>query len=80
MGSEGVGRRMQTVIYVDVLVVLNLIITYLLLLCTALALRQSPSALRLFFGSLLGGFSSLIILLPDLGWVIGFLLKAGVCF
>lgn len=71
---------MQTVIYVDVLVVLNLIITYLLLLCTALALRQSPSALRLFFGSLLGGFSSLIILLPDLGWVIGFLLKAGVCF
>ena len=71
---------MQTVIYADVLVVLNLIITYLLLLCSALVLHLSPSALRLFFGSLLGGLSSLVILLPDLGWFVSLVLKAGICF
>ena len=70
---------METVIYVDVLVVLNFIITYLLLLCTASALRLSPSAVRLFFGSLLGGVSSLMIFLPPLPLPLTLVCKAAIC-
>lgn len=66
---------MENVIYADVLVFLNIIITFLLLLACARFLRLSPPPLRFLFGSLLGGASSLIILAPDLGLVFSVLSK-----
>ncbi len=77
---ENAGMRcMQTVIYADTLVVLNFILTYLLLLCSASVLKVLPSPLRFFIGSLLGGLSSLVIFLPNLGVIPTFIIKALIC-
>lgn len=70
---------METVVYADVLVVLNFILTYLLLLCTASALRAIPSALRLFCGALCGGIASLVIFLPELGVFLSLVVKTVLC-
>lgn len=57
--------KMSGVIYADVLVVINVYITYLLLRSTALLLKENPDKLRLFAASLSGGFYSLTVLLPE---------------
>ncbi len=55
------------VIYADVLVVLNLLIDGLLLrLCGLLAKTKPQTKWRLFLGALIGGLSSLLLLLPPL--------------
>ncbi len=56
---------MSGVIYADVLVVVNIYITYLLLKSTALLLKENPDKIRLFIASLLGGIYSLTVLLPE---------------
>ncbi|MBQ6600180.1 MAG: sigma-E processing peptidase SpoIIGA [Clostridia bacterium] len=56
---------MQRVIYADVLVIINVYITYFLLKSTALLVKKNPDRLRLFISSLLGGFYSLTVLLPE---------------
>ncbi len=62
---------METVIYVDVLLVINFIINYLLILGSGrLAGRQIKST-RLIVASLFGAFSSLVIFLPFMGTVLG---------
>lgn len=66
-------------VYVDVLAALNFIVTYLTLLICCVVLKTSPSALRLLLGSLTGGAASLLLLLPDLGPAVSFLLRACVC-
>lgn len=66
---------MVTEIYADVLVVLNFILTFLLLLCTVSVLHIMPNVYRLFFGSLFGGLSSLVIFLPELILPVNILLK-----
>lgn len=58
---------MQQVIYVDVLIVLNILITYLLLLAASHILRTEPSSGRMLMGCFLGGIYSLVILAPDFG-------------
>ena len=56
---------MQTV-YVDVLLVLNWVIDYLLLRLTAHFLRLPVSRKRLVLGAGVGAFGALVILLPPL--------------
>lgn len=56
---------MQRVIYADVLVVINVYLTYFLLKATALLAKESPDRLRLFLSSLIGGVYSLTVILPE---------------
>lgn len=57
---------MQTVIYADILIFLNSIITLFILLITSDLLNIDLRKLRLFTGSVLGGIFSLIILAPEM--------------
>ena len=57
---------MTEVIYADVLVVLNLYVTYALLSLTGIICRKKRNTLRVFLSSLVAGFYSLFILLPDM--------------
>lgn len=54
------------VIYADVLFVINLYITYGLLLLTGIITKSSSKRLRLLLSSCFSGFYSLIILVPDI--------------
>lgn len=56
---------MQRVIYADVLVVINVYITYFLLKAAAILAKENPDRLRLFLASFLGGIYSLTVLLPE---------------
>lgn len=57
---------MTGVIYADVLFVINVYITYALLMLTALFLGIAPSRLRILLSAVVGGLSSFIIFLPDI--------------
>ncbi|MCH5206366.1 MAG: sigma-E processing peptidase SpoIIGA [Oscillospiraceae bacterium] len=57
-------------IYADVLVILNLYINYFLIRSTALLLRREVSAKRCLPGALLGALGALVILLPELPFVV----------
>lgn len=61
------GERMKQVIYLDVLIFLNTVITFLLLLTSSHLMKIYPTAGRFTLASILGGLSSLIIIAPDLG-------------
>lgn len=56
---------MHRVIYADVLVVINVYITFFLLKSAGLLAREESDRLRLFIASLLGGIYSLSVLLPE---------------
>ena len=65
---------MSGVIYADVLFVLNVYITYALLMLTALFLGITPRRLRLLSASVIGGLGSLFILVPGINaFFLGFL-------
>lgn len=66
---------MKQVIYLDVLIFLNTIITFLLLLASSRLMKIYPSPGRFAIASVLGGISSLIILAPDLGFFLSLLTK-----
>ena len=66
---------MQQIIYVDVLVILNLRITFLLLSATEFFLREKTKGWRLFLGALAGGIYSLQVFLPEMGVVLNLLSK-----
>lgn len=63
------------VVYADVLIILNLFVTYFLLLCTKGMLRKHVKRKRLLFGALFGGFYALVIFLPPLPKVISCLMN-----
>ncbi len=71
---------MQQVIYVDVLIILNLIITFFLLLATETFTKESGKKWRLLLGAVAGGVYSLQVFLPEMGAFPNFLsrLLAGV--
>lgn len=52
-------------IYIDTLIFTNIIIDYLMLMLTAKILKINYKYYRIIMGSVFGGFSSVIILLPD---------------
>lgn len=64
---------MQQVIYVDVLVILNLIITFFLLLATELFTKERGKRWRVFLGALAGGIYSLQVFLPEMGTLLNIL-------
>ena len=68
-------QNLKQVIYIDVLIFLNTIITFLLLLASSRLIKIYPTPGRLTLSSLLGGIESLIILAPDLGFLISLLTK-----
>lgn len=63
------------VIYIDILIVLNIFINFLILLCSSKLLREWISKPRLVFACLFGGAFSLVLLLPDMGVFVSVLLK-----
>lgn len=69
---------MQTV-YIDVLVLLNSVISLFLILITSLLLRCSPSSSRTAAGTFLGGAYSLLIFAPDMGVFVSLLVKLLLC-
>lgn len=69
---------MQQVIYVDVLIVLNTVITFILLLCVRQFTGCATGSGRLVAASLVGGVYSLIILAPPMNLFLTLLTKAAV--
>lgn len=59
----------MTVIYIDVLFLLNLVVDYLLLLTTARITGETISRVRLGLGALLGALYAAAQFLPALGWL-----------
>ncbi len=57
---------MKQVVYIDVLLLTNLIVCYLILLASAAALKTKVKRLRLLAGALAGSVYSLSIFLPEL--------------
>ena len=66
---------MQGVIYVDILVLVNAIIGYLLLRCTAFFAGRVQKPWRMCAGALCAGFSALSLLWPNLPTAISVLIK-----
>lgn len=69
------GLFIHQVIYVDVLILINLVVNYLLLLSTAAVAGLKIKSYRLIISSSLGAIYSLIIFIPDLNLCISILLK-----
>ena len=63
------------VIYADVLIILNTIITFILLLAVARLLHIHVIFIRLIGASFVGGISALIIFLPDMGIILSAVVK-----
>ena len=65
-------------IYLDILLAVNLFVTYFLLLATSLLLHRKPRRLRMTLAAVFGSFSSLVIFFPELPWLIASLFKLSV--
>lgn len=63
------------IIYVDVLVALNTLITYILLVAERVILKIPTNKWAIMFSSLIGGFASLVILCDDGGIVLSCIYK-----
>lgn len=63
-------------IYIDVLIIINIYVTFFLIKATAIFMHLQISVGRCIAGSILGGLSSLIILLPSLILPLNILLKS----
>ena len=61
-------------VYVDVLIVVNLFIDFMLLVCTKRILHLGGKLIRLILSAILGGLFSLAALLPTLPWVLNLLM------
>lgn len=57
-------------VYIDVLVILNLYINYFLIRSSALVMRRSVSAKRCLLAAAVGAAGSLVILLPELPFIV----------
>lgn len=66
---------MKQVIYLDVLIFLNMIITFLLLLAASSVMKLYPTAGRMVLACIVGGASSLIILAPEMGFLLSLTTK-----
>ena len=66
-------------VYADVLIFLNGIITYFLLLCVCAFFKFRPKTYRLILGALSGGMSALTIFLPSLNFFMELLIRTAVC-
>lgn len=62
---------MKQTVYIDVLVLVNLLVNYFLLLLVRSFLHVQAGRGRLFLGALAGALGSLVILLPQPHWSVG---------
>ena len=62
-------------IYIDVLIGVNVIINYFILLAVSKYSKIIPKQSRMILGSLFGAVCSLVILLPNLGFILNLLIK-----
>ncbi len=69
--------KMSGVIYADVLVIINLYVTYFLLLCASFLSHEKPERSRLVLSSFFGGFYALLILIPDVNAFFTVVIKIG---
>ena len=70
---------MQRVIYADVLIFFNTVITFILLLTVKAILNMGGRAGRIILASFVGGAYSLIILAPQMPFSLMLLARAGMC-
>ena len=66
---------MQTVVYADLLVILNTIVTLIIIIITSDLLKIDSRRTRYIAGSVAGGFMSLIILAPSLNSFVSILVR-----
>lgn len=66
---------MVTVIYLDVLVAVNILVTYILLVCTRVVVKQQTKKWGVVISTILGGVSSLIIFWEEMPLVISVIYK-----
>ena len=67
--SRAEGGSAVTVVYIDVLFLLNLVVDYLLLLASARITGEMISRIRLALGALLGAVYAAALFLPGCGWL-----------
>lgn len=70
---------MQTVIYADILIVVNSIVTFFVLLSTSDIVRICCRKIRILTGSVIGGLFSLIIVAPPMNLFFVFLTRIIMC-
>ena len=66
---------MVTVIYLDVLLAVNIFVTYILLVCTRVILKNDTNKYGLLIASLLGGATSLIIFWENMPLILSVIYK-----
>lgn len=66
---------MKTIVYADVLIVINILLNYLLLRADAALTSSSFKTWRLFISSLLGGLFSLVIFIENLSYILNIIIK-----
>jgi stage II sporulation protein GA (sporulation sigma-E factor processing peptidase) len=69
----------MSIIYVDILIVINFYITFILLLATDILLHTQSSYKRIIVAGVFGACSSLLILWENMPFVLSILLKIAVC-
>ena len=69
----------MTTVYVDVLVSVNILITYIFLVCVRVFLRYPTNKWGVGIAALMGGLSSLIIFVPQVNTVVSIFYKIVVC-
>ena len=67
------------IVYADVLVFLNAIISYFLILCVCTIFKFRAKTYRLILGAIFGGFSAVVIFLPKMFFVLEIALKVLIC-
>ena len=67
------------IVYIDVLMFINGIITYFLLLVVCSVFSFRPKTYRMILGAILGAIQSLIIFLPDLSVILQILIRIVFC-
>ena len=70
---------MQVVVYVDVLIFMNAVITLILLLMTSEVFSVDAKKVNYILGSIVGGFFSLIIMAPEMGIWLTLITRIAIC-
>lgn len=74
------GSESNVIVYIDILIVTNIIINYFLLLLTVKYCSYRVKRQRILFSSLIGGIYSLVLLATNFSFVIILILKLVCCF
>ncbi len=70
---------LKTVVYADVLIFINTVVTFIIILTTSIMLNINSVKIRYLLGSFLGGFFSLIIFAPKMNLILSLITKLIIC-